>query len=416
MAKANYTSGNYTKFFTLPEDPSGGTTHNYYRVLPAYGKAGDPTSSSYGKFVQFYAQHFGYRGVNPNGGEPYHRTFGCIFEKNRKTGMVTSECAECTNREEHIAKKENLEAQLKSEGKSDEEIKSDLAVQELAKWLKAHNRDSKFYLAVMNQKREFGILKVPYEAQDMMRKCIKETLEKTGLDATDVEQGFWLDFQRSGKGFTNTSYAVVVLMEQIPGEKGKVPHFEMKMEPLSLEEQTRAEKELPSLEDIPKMISAEQIQRLVDCSGDPEEVDAILGIVSKANDKKGGAAKSATPPASSALPAPTQQQKPAPAAQSAAKASAPKVTPAVKSPSAAPAPVQPAGETQEAREAREFQEWKAAKAKASPPSAVAAPEQAAEAPATPEPPAGDAPAAEEADFLKDYGFQDDATAAKPEAA
>lgn len=370
FGKANYSASSGTNFFSIKGGDHGATGHNFYRLMPPYGK-----QLASGRIYVRKAQHFGYYGVgNGDSGKPVPRPFECIQEMDFKTKMIRCECAECTNRDNMIAKKEQLEAKLKTEGKSKEEIASE--TKNFTEWLKAHNIDVKYYAGAMNQKREFGVLKIPYKAKEKLDQLINELLEKEGVDATDVEQGVWFDFKRSGEGF-NTVYDVEVYREskQVEG-MGRVQV--LKLEPLSVEEQDKALAVLPELTETIRSLTAEQISAVVKSGGDPATVDAIMGIGQK-QEKLGLAA---TTPA------------PAPVAARATPAQAPA--------SATPAPIT-AGDDEEAALLAQLEASRARKAAA---------KAAAAAPAPAAPTATLSPALAADDFMADFGFNPNAGAAK----
>jgi hypothetical protein len=353
FVKANYNENTGGRIWSIKAGDRGETGHNLYRVLPPYGK-----QAASQKYIVYGAQHFGYSGIDPfePNGDPKARPFKCVKEEDYKTKMVTVECAECTNRDAYLAKKAKLEAELKVQGATDEQIRADKGIEQLNSWLRQHNIDSKHYIAVMNEKREFGVLKVPTKAKKKLVQLIKDLNTKEKLDATDVDQGVWFDFQRTGEGFTNTVYDVeLVYGDQVlpDGRRVKV----LNTVPLSVEEQNQAIKVLPELQDIIPVISAEQIQQLVNSNGEPEVVDAIMN----AGQKKGTAERLSRPAQEGVsrptfIPPPVRAEAPAPVAVQ------------------APAPA-PAAETQEQREFREFQEFKAsqrAKAVTAAPVATAA--------------------------------------------
>jgi hypothetical protein len=286
FGKANYSGGGGTNFFVVKAGEHGATGHNIFRILPAYGKL-----ETSGKWYVFFGQHFGYRGLSFNGeGDGVPRTFKCIREVDRKSKMTTVECPECLNREGWEKRRDKLKAQLIEEGKDDEQIKASL--KKYNDWLKSHNLDKSFYLAAMNQKGEFGVLKLKYEAKDKLDKKIKALLAEEQIDATAVDQGVWFDFQRTGE-YLDTSYDVDVVMDTVV-ENGK-RYKTLKQAPLSVEEQNKALATLPELVDLPRVITEDQIRRLVACSGDPAEVDAIMGIEQKKGTQE-RAAKAMIPP------------------------------------------------------------------------------------------------------------------------
>jgi hypothetical protein len=248
---------------------------NVYRILPPL-KSGMED----GTWAIFLAQHFGYGGVDKaDAGKTKARPFACPKKENFTTKMVTVSCAECDKIE---AQKDLLEARkkvLETEGRTEEEIDSILAP--LKSWCKNHNQDRKWYLNVMNEKGEFGVLAIPHKAYQKL-KLVRERKEKeTGFDPIgDLDNGLWFDFRRTGKGRL-TEYDVFVVEETVDvgGRKLKAD----KAAPLSDAQLEQALKECPDLvvNALMRVVSTEQVAMLVASSGDPEEVDAILGSPSK---------------------------------------------------------------------------------------------------------------------------------------
>ena len=392
FVKANYDDNSGTTFFKIKAGDRGEKGHNFFRIMPPYGKHAESE-----KICVYGAQHFGYSVPNerePNG-KPVASPFGCIEEKDFKTKMITNSCPECENRYGVIEQQEQLEAKLKVEGKSEEEIKEETS--KYTDWLRQHNRESKFYFAVMNEKREFGVIKIGSDLKKKLLGLIKDLKSKKNVDATDVDQGVWFDFQRSGESFTNTMYDVEIVYEDKRLPTGEIVNA-LKLEPLSVEEQDKAIKNLPELLDLITYISAEQMAKLVASNGDPEVVAAVLNV-SKPKGTQEAASNRATRSEVRLPPQKLQTQQPA--ASTAGAERAPQATPGpVAGPTPTPASAAPAVDDEEAALEAQLAAARARKAaaKAGQPTPSAGPAQLA--------PKSGGLSSEK--FLNNWGFQENA--------
>jgi hypothetical protein len=282
-ATPKYGSGQYDDkkwtLFKLKGGKNGEVGHNYYRILPA-----QDTSKTKRWFV-YHVQHFGYQGINGQSPEERnpeklpHRPFKCIEDRDRKTDMVTTACAECDKIREQESILENLIVSMKAQTPpaSEEAIKS--ATQPTRAWLRLHNKDKKYYMAVKDLEGNYGVLPIPYTAKKLLEAKIDILTKQENVDPLRPDQGVIFDFQRSGEGI-DTDYAVDVVydIEEIKGNDGVVRKYKViKTSPLAEVDETRA-KDIPDLTEVPRILSADQIRRLVQSGGDPLEVDAIIGI------------------------------------------------------------------------------------------------------------------------------------------
>lgn len=325
FAKPNYSQRRENNSpWTLKAGEHGTAGHNRYRLLPAYGKL-----AASQKHFLYIPLHFGYKGVSfnkPDSTNPKdlpQRPFRCIQEKDWKSGIIRTSCPQCEKHAEVelVVKrtKDELTKQFKEEGKSDEEAKKLIAevLEPHMNWLRQYNLDSKYYFAAMNEDGEFNVLKVPSKAKKALEERMKEVIEQEGVDPLDVDQGVWFDFIRTGEGFTDTSYSVDVVYETVVDQQTGKRLKSLKMAPMTAEQVEKAQKVLPELVDIPRILTAEQIQRLVDCGNDPHEVDSIMGIVQRQGTADARARAAAGIPAEEPTPLqpvkPQHQQQPSPA-------------------------------------------------------------------------------------------------------
>ncbi len=253
-----------------------------------------PSMHSYrdtGQWKFYYGQHYGYAGVNSRDpSKPRARPFGCIQKKNKQKEILTR-CPKCDQISQFEAKKAAREDELAQQhgvGSSKEERstpefyeikKSDQKYQTFAAWLSKHNCDKKFWINAMDKNGDFGMLQLSYttceeKLMPLLNKLAKG--EETGepVDAFDPGTGIWLKFTRTGKN-PRVVDSVTVFEELVDfgnGKKAKVAQAA----PMTDEQIAKALKTCKDLaKDVVKFIDAETIQKLVNCSGDPAEVDAI---------------------------------------------------------------------------------------------------------------------------------------------
>lgn len=266
---------------------------NIFRIGPPY-----KSLAAEGRWFWYTRQHFGYYGVNPK--EPdktVARPFLCPLEIDRRTEMVKVPCKECekTERQQDLLKsrKEELEAQ----GLDGDAIAKATGV--LGSWVKAHNLDKKYNVLAKNEKGEWGVLALPFKAKEAFD-AAKADLLAQGIDPIDVD-GCWMVFTRTGEG-RNTVHSCAPLMET---EKvnGKLMKSE-KLDTLTEADFEDIIRNCPDLPTLGRKLTQEQIEELVNCSGDPAEVDRIMEAGKKVESSK----------VREASPAPTKvQPKPAPA-------------------------------------------------------------------------------------------------------
>lgn len=243
-----------------------------------------------GKWAMYHGQHFGYSGVDPRDpSKQKMRPFACIEKTDFRTKMVTVECPACDEIRTKEAEKERRAAEYKSQGLSEGDVRERL--DPLTQWLKRHNCDRKWHINVLTQEGEYGVLQISHTLKKALDAKMDELRSKRKVDP--IVEGVWFEFTRMGK--FPVQDAVEVFM--IEGDDGS---FRMKKAPLTDEQGAKALEILPDLsKDTVKMISAQQIQLIVQSSGDPEEIDRIWQMGTKTEKRE-------------RTPAP-QTQKPAPA-------------------------------------------------------------------------------------------------------
>ena len=233
-----------------------------------------------GKKWAFYcAQHWGYEGNNKyKPGQTRKRPFACIQEKDFNTKEITVHCPQC---DRNATLKQNLNlkrAELESSGASRDKIREIL--EPMVAEQKRYSTDRKMYLNCMSPEGEFGTLAIPLGVfNDCLKPAINKLSSEKGINALDPAKGVWFKFIRRGTNVTNMTDSVEVVMETtlVNGEA-----FErIKTAPLSLEQQKAAVATCPDIGKegaLSPILSLEQISLLLNCSGDPDEVDRIWSL------------------------------------------------------------------------------------------------------------------------------------------
>lgn len=269
--------GNFKKKkrFSLGE----GTT--VFRVLP-------PMFSLEGtqKWYARHKVHFGYKGVNKkNPAEAVYRPFLCVEQGtwNNTTNkfVVSQPCPQCEKIKEMKELKQQQEVELKKQGKTGEELKKGL--EQINNWLRTFNLDNKYHLNVKMPNNEFGKIKLPQtvfknlkEEFDKLGTGLHNLSRKTKLNPVSPSAGVWVAVTRKGGGFLNTEYSPVeFLTEDVTVQDMVIPVI--KKAPLTEADYKQALDDCWDLSDPgAAVLTVEQVQQLVNSSGDPEDVDAIF--------------------------------------------------------------------------------------------------------------------------------------------
>lgn len=239
------------------------------RILPPMHSLGEK-----GTWAKYYGQHFGYPGQGKEPGKPKQRPFACIQQTDFRTKMVTVPCSACDVIDEKSAERKAREAEYKTEGKSDDDICE--LLEPLTTWLKKHNCDRKWHINVVDRAGNFGVLQISHTLKKALDVKIDELRNKRKIDPIAVDGGVWFRFSRMGK-FPVQDAVEYVMSESDDGS------FRIERCPLTEAQCEQAEKICPDLATgVVKTISAAQINLLVACSGDPEEVDRIWALGTKA--------------------------------------------------------------------------------------------------------------------------------------
>lgn len=271
----NDTQGTFKKRNTWSLKESD--TENVYRVFPAMHSLAEQE-----KWAQYIVVHWGFSGVDANDPTKTRmRPFNCTEITDRNRNKICH-CPQCDYYAERKAEHDAAEAGLVANGATKAAIEE--ALGPLKGYLKAFSPDKKFYLAVMNQAGEFGHLKIGYKAKKLLDAKLKELLAQKKINGLALEEGVWFNFKRSGKGRETQDVVDVVTTEVtalVNGEEMSVD--QIKKAPIT---EDVANKALEAIEDLTTgggfKLTVEQIQLLVDCDGDPESIDKIMGITQRA--------------------------------------------------------------------------------------------------------------------------------------
>lgn len=304
FGKAKYGGTGGFKAYDLKTDSQGGSLTYLYRVLPPM-----KSLSTSGTWAIYYGQHFGYAGVDPKDPQQTkQRPFKCIEEFNFRTKMITKACPECNLIASKKAALEAKTVKVKADISNTAEMVDNLLAADNA-WLSGkggHNCQRQWHMNVMAPSGEFGVLRMSHEVKKLMEGAIKEAKDVWGIDPTDLDQGVWFKFVRTGKKMlVQTTVTIDMQMDKDPTGKsrGQIP----KPAPLTPAQIEQALQECPDLTEVVRTLSEKQITLLTKCSGDPNEVDEIWAMGEAV-----APTSSVSTPAPRLAPEPVPQPKPAP--------------------------------------------------------------------------------------------------------
>jgi hypothetical protein len=312
FGKPKYGGGSFTKTYKLQSGKQGEPITFTCRILPPMKSLAES-----GKWAVYQGTHFGYKGVNEKDrSKPTHRPFKCIEDTDYRTKMVLQDCPECDLSKQRKDEETALKAASKAKGHSPEEIKE--IAKPISDWLQDHNCDRKWHMNIKLLDGSYGVLAISNKTKKKLEAKITQLLAEDGIEALELNQGVWFRFTRTGKQL-EAEDTVDVEYETVRGADGRVSRT-VKMAPLTDAEAMQALKECQDLGSMLRSISYEQIKLLTTCSGEDEDVDAILALGEKREASPG---RSYTAPALPPAPAPVAEL--APVAPQAAPVAAPAV-------------------------------------------------------------------------------------------
>jgi hypothetical protein len=235
----------------------------------------------------YWKTHFGWKGIDENGKERV-RPFLCIEEK--RDGRIVQSCSACNLRKQYedeknalFTKKRSIEDFARKNNKSRVDTAKALKptedrLKEVGDWLYGHGLDGKFRLPCINRQGKIGLFLMPFGAMKKFRERCRELNTKYGIDPCGVK-GVWFEATRNGKASRDSDDVQPVMM--VNKEDGS---SKLEMHILDRETVVAAKAALPDLGEMmeKQRITEAQIDALVNCSGDPEEVDRILNITKSA--------------------------------------------------------------------------------------------------------------------------------------
>lgn len=267
FGKAKIGAGSFTKEFKLQTPKNDNETTEFKaRLIPPIKSCVDT-----GDWAKYHGTHFGHKGTNrADPGKLKIRTFGCIEQKNMKSGIVTVACPQCDELTRHKDQLKTKEAQAIAAGKTPEQI--DLILTPLKQWIKDYNCDRKWHINVMTVEGELGTLQLSHRTKKQLEAKIVEA-KSEGIDAFDVEAGCYFNFKRTGR-MLSTVDTIEVLTQSVKIDGRSLQ--EVKPAPMTQDQQLKALDTLPDLNDRVRVLTYDQIKQLVNGSGDPTEVDVIF--------------------------------------------------------------------------------------------------------------------------------------------
>lgn len=330
LGKANF-GGNYVKrkFFKLKDGEAS------YRILPSIGFNGKEPD---GRWSVFHKVHYGYR--NSKG---QMRVFLSPEVKNRKTKMTEVEDAAL----ERIKK---LKAELEKAKAAGNKPLQDKLMELVGSMDAKYNLDNNHYLNAIDEQGNIGVLKLRHKAKLALDAEIKK-LRDAGVEPLDPETGRFFKFFRTGTGLETTFQVTVKKKTLVLEGVGEVEQALVHV--ITDEILQRIDKEAADLDKIYKVLSAEDVKRIVETS---DINTGISPVIDELFDNKKDAepavvdeedyADDAEQPAAAAQTAPvvTPLATPAPATQTVATTPAPATATTVKTASAPKTTAQVVGE------------------------------------------------------------------------
>lgn len=280
MARAGFGAAKLGNDFKKIQKPGPG--NNFIRVMPPMGNsASDPLG-----WYAFHSTIWGFSGKHPSEpGKTIPRPIHSIEVKTKANGITQhdplidwiNDHKKQTNAYKQAwmlktgeGDEKKAEAFLKE---NDEEYKNRL------EWERRFNIENKVYLNGMFKDGTFGAYKVNYRDHLNGIKAKAKEVEKDGIDAFDLDQGVWFNIRRDGNGVIPPDVVEVEMEDIVVDYQGKKMNVKNIIQaPLTDAQSTQALSELPDLLTLGgTILTFEQLAALRDCSGDPDEVDAIFG-------------------------------------------------------------------------------------------------------------------------------------------
>lgn len=247
---------------------------NYRIVPPLHSLARN------GTWYTWYRTHYGYKVADSKDPTVLRtRTFLCVERKDRNRNIVET-CPEC---EEIKSRKEGLEVtrvRLSAANTPPDAQKLQLAP--LEGWLMAHNGDGKYFINVMSETGEFGVLQLGSKAFRALQAEL-EDLRSKGEEPLSIKRGAWFRFTRvqasKRKTDVEDSVKVVTLTEKVrllDGTEMSVP--KIKTSEFTVAQLQDALECCPDLAKLGTRLTREQVELLTRSGEDPAQVAAIFAM------------------------------------------------------------------------------------------------------------------------------------------
>jgi len=283
--KFGNSGGDYKKTRTV------GAGDTYFRALPPMFSLRDV-----GEWRKYFATHWGYEGVSDRDpSKTFQKPFRCILDKDRRTGLVRQECPACNKRaqvEKELADQEKaIRAQMV--GKDEAVIVARLT-KELApivQWLEDHRLDGKWYVNAKFKDGTFGSIKLNHKfhmsrileiingkAATATTPAVPGLMEAEGINPLDPAQGVWFVVHRTGAKRSVVDTTDIEMENVVGVVNGQNRNLKQIVPaPLTDEECEKAGKDCEDLATLGgAALTFEQIDSLVNGSGDPEEIDQAM--------------------------------------------------------------------------------------------------------------------------------------------
>lgn len=289
--KFGNSGGDYKKTRTV------GAGDTFFRALPPMFSLRES-----GDWRKYFATHWGYEGVSErDASKTFQKPFRCILDKDRRTGLVRQECPACTKRaqvEKELADKEKaIRAEMVGKDEAVIVARLNKELEPMVQWLEDHRLDGKWYVNAKFKDGTFGSIKLNHKfhmsrileiingkTATATSPAVAALMEAEGINPLDPAQGVWFVVHRTGSKRSvvdTTDIEMENVVGEVNGQKRNLK--QIVLAPLTDEECEKAGKDCEDLATLGgAVLSFEQIEALVNGSGDPDEVDQAMSAAETA--------------------------------------------------------------------------------------------------------------------------------------
>jgi len=282
MARAGFGTAKVGNDFKKVGKPGEG--NNFIRILPPMGKLATDEKG----WAVFHTTIWGFSGKHPSEpGKTIPRPIHSIEVKSKANGITQHDPLVDWINEFAQETEAYKQAWMLKTGEKDEKkakkvlLETDEEFKNRDAWLRRFNIESKVYLNVMFKDGTFGAYKINYgfHMKGIIELSKKLLGAKNPVDIFDLDQGVWVNIRRPGNGVVPPDVVEAEYKEfEVIVDGEKVTAQKLILAPLTEEQSNQALKECPDLSSLGgDILTYEQMVALRDCSGDPDEVDAIFG-------------------------------------------------------------------------------------------------------------------------------------------